>query len=524
MSDVARELSEALEQLRVAKDELRKQNEALVATQLALEGERRRYEELFEIAPIAYLVTDERGTIEAASRLAEDLLGGETRVLAGKPLAEFVPPHERRGIRKLLAQLAHDMHVHDSEFRLIRRDGNDILVRARARAAHGPDGRREVRWSLEDVTKQRQNETELRLLAAELAGSVGERTKEVEAERARLAAIVENVPVGLVLIEAGTQRLELVNEAAAEIFGATVELSEREGYREDGSRYAADEWPVVRSLRTGEQVTGERGEIVRSDGSRFKVELGSAPIRDPQGRIVSAISVVRDVTERERHEAAEREFVTNAAHELRTPLAAIVGAIEVLQAGAKDDGEALERFLGHIERESKRLRRLVQALLTLARAETGTEPAKVEIVALLGLVEEAIEALEPPPFVPVEVDCPADLGALANRELLERVVANLVANAAQHTTEGRIAISAAPKDDLVELSVADTGPGIGPEERDRVFDRFFRGSRERDGFGLGLAIVSQAVRAMDGTIDVESREGGGTVVRVGLRAATVLSS
>ena len=234
--------------------------------------------------------------------------------------------------------------------------------------------------------------------------------------------------------------------------------------------------------------------------------------------------MVRDVTERERHEAAEREFVTNAAHELRTPLAAIVGAIEVLQAGAKDDAEAQERFLGHIERESKRLRRLVQALLTLARAETGTEPAKVEIVALLGLVEEAIEALEPPPFVPVEVDCPADLGALANRELLERVVANLVANAAQHTTEGRIAISAAPKDDLVELSVADTGPGIGPEERDRVFNRFFRGSRERDGFGLGLAIVSQAVRAMDGTIDVESCETGGTVVRVRLRAATVLSS
>ena len=104
------------------------------------------------------------------------------------------------------------------------------------------------------------------------------------------------------------------------------------------------------------------------------------------------------------------------------------------------------------------------------------------------------------------------------------MVANLVANAAQHTTEGRIAISAAPKDDLVELSVADTGPGIGPEERDRVFNRFFRGSRERDGFGLGLAIVSQAVRAMDGTIDVESCETGGTVVRVRLRAATVLSS
>jgi PAS domain S-box-containing protein len=524
MSDVARELSKALEQLRVAEEELRKQNEALVAAQLALEGERRRYEELFEIAPIAYLVTDELGTIEAASRLAEDLLGGGKRLLAGKPLAAFVPTHERRGIRKLLAQLAHDMHVHDSEFRLARRDGDDILVRARARAAHGRDGRRELRWSLEDVTKQRHNETELRLLAAELERRGGERTKEVEAERARLAAIVDNLPIGLVLIEAGTERLEMVNEAATAIFGDAVELSEREGYREDGSKYAPDEWPVVRSLRTGEQVSGERGEIVRSDGTRFKVELGSAPIHDSQGRIVSAISVVRDVTERERHEAAEREFVTNAAHELRTPLTAIAGAIEVLQAGAKDDGEARERFLGHIERESKRLQRLVQALLTLARAETGAETAKVEIVPLLGVVEEAIEALEQAAVVPIEIDCPADLGAIANRELLERVVANLVANAAQNTSEGKIAIRAVPTDDVVELSVADTGRGIEPEERDRVFERFFRGTRDRNGFGLGLAIVSQAVRVMDGTIDVDSPEGGGTVVRVRLRAATVLTS
>jgi len=518
--DVVADLSDTLEQLRRAEDELRRQNQELVGTQVELEAEQRRYAELFETAPIAYVVTDDQGTVKTANHLAGELLGGDARRLVGKPLSAFFSEHERLEF----GELAQDSGVRYFEFHLSRRARDDVVVRARVREAHGQDGKRELRWSLEDVTKQRQDEIELHLFASELEARVAERTEELESERARLATIVDHLPIGLVLIESGTERLEMVNQAATAIFGDAVELPDREGYQEDGSRYGPDEWPVVRSLRTGVQVTGERGEIVRSDGARFKVELGSAPIRDSQGRIVGAISVVQDVTERERREVAEREFVTNAAHELRTPLAAIAGAIEVLQAGAKEDPEAQDRFLGHIERESNRLRRLVQALLTLARAETGAETAKVEIVPLLGLVEEAIEALEPAAVVPIEVECPADLGALANRELLERVVANLVANAAQNTSEGRIVIRAVPTDDVVELSVADTGRGIEPEERDRVFDRFFRGTRVRDGFGLGLAIVSQAVRAMDGTIDVDSPDKGGTVVRVRLRAATVLTS
>src|SRR5204863_6019450 len=98
------------------------------------------------------------------------------------------------------------------------------------------------------------------------------------------------------------------------------------------------------------------------------------------------------------------------------------------------------------------------------------------------------------------------------------------ANAVQYTSEGRIVVRArANGDGVVELSVADTGRGILPAERERVFDRFFRGARDADGFGLGLAIVSQAVRAMEGTIDIESRDGAGTIVRVRLRAASVVT-
>jgi PAS domain S-box-containing protein len=521
---VADELTAALEALRVAEEELREQNDALVAAQVELESERRRYEELFELAPIAYLVTDELGTIERANRSAEELLGAAASLVEGKPLAALVPPNARRELRTLLLELAGDGRVHELAIRLRPRGRDEIVVVARVSGVARGDIGRELRWSLEDVTERGRAETELRVLAAELEARVAERTEEVEAQHTRLAAIVQNVPIGLVLVEARTGRPETANDTALEIFGNAVDFAERQGYREDGSRYGPDDWPVVRSLRTGERVVGERAEVVRPDGSRLKVELSSTPIRNPRGRIVSAVSVVHDVTERERREVAQREFVANAAHELRTPLAAITGAIELLQSGAKDDPDARDVFLGHIERETGRLQRLVRAMLTLARAQTEAEAPRLEIVPLGPLLSQTVKALEPPPSVAVELECPPDLAAVANRDLLERVVANLAANAVQYTSEGRIVVRArADGDDVVELSVSDTGRGIAPPERERMFDRFYRGPRDRDGFGLGLAIVSEAVRAMDGTIDVESQDGAGTVVRVRLRAATVLA-
>jgi PAS domain S-box-containing protein len=503
---------------------LRAQNSLLLAAQVDLDAERRRYEELFELAPIAYVVTDKHGVIAAANHAAEELLAAPASPLEGQPLAAFVASEARRELRTFLRGIRHDGRIEELDLRLRPRRREEIVVLARVRALMRENVGPELRWSLENVTEPRRSEAAARVLAAELEERVAERTEEVEAQRGRLAAIVKNVPIGLVVLDAGTGRSETANDAAAEIFGDAVEPAEREGYRPDGSRYEPDEWPVVRSVLTGEIVTGERAEIVRSDGSRVKVELGSAPIRNPRGTIVAAISVVQDVTERERREIAEREFVANAAHELRTPLAAIVGAIELLQSGAKDDPEARERFLDHIEREAQRLQRLVAAMLTLARAQTATEAPRVEIVPLGPVLEETLQELEPPPRVPVELDCPADVAAVANRDLLERVVWNLLANAAQHTNEGKIVLRVVPSDDVVELTVADTGRGIRADEHHRVFDRFFRGTRDRNGFGLGLAIVSEAVRAMDGTIDVESSDGVGTIVRVRLRGAKVLGS
>jgi signal transduction histidine kinase/HAMP domain-containing protein len=237
--------------------------------------------------------------------------------------------------------------------------------------------------------------------------------------------------------------------------------------------------------------------------------------------VETTVLVLTDVSERERRESAEREFVTNAAHELRTPLAAIGGAVEVLQSGAKDDPVERDRFLGHIERECARLTRLGRAMLVLARAQTGTEAPRLGRVPLRGLLDEVAASLRPFDGVTVTVECADDLTAFSDRDLLEQVLVNLAANAARHTDSGSIVLAARPNGrHELAIELRDTGSGISREHRDRIFDRFYRGgNRDGDGFGLGLAIVRASVQALGGTVDIESEPDSGTTARIVILSA-----
>jgi PAS domain S-box-containing protein len=231
----------------------------------------------------------------------------------------------------------------------------------------------------------------------------------------------------------------------------------------------------------------------------------------------TALLVVTDVLERERRGRAEREFVANAAHELRTPLASITSAIERLQAGARDLPEKRDRYLGHIQNESARLNRLAASLLVLARAQTREEQPRREDIPLLDLLDELVDGLELRPGVGLAVDCPRDLVVGTNRDLLEHALVNLVGNAARHTERGRIDVGArAGEDGSVTITIADTGCGIAPDELGRLFERFYRGPREeaRAGFGLGLPITKEAVEAIGGRVEIESTLGAGTTARV----------
>jgi len=212
---------------------------------------------------------------------------------------------------------------------------------------------------------------------------------------------------------------------------------------------------------------------------------------------------------------AEREFITNAAHELQSPLAAILSAVEVLQAGAKDKPER-DRFIDHIERETMRLDRITRALLTLARAQSGVEPPRSELIDLEPMLEAIAERLQPAPAVEISVECPSDLALVSNRELLEQAITNVARNAVKYTDKGTIKFAAEALDGRVVVAVVDTGLGIADEALPRVAERFYRGEVSRTGFGLGLAIVQAAMEVLDGELDIVSTAGQGTTVRMNL--------
>ena len=192
----------------------------------------------------------------------------------------------------------------------------------------------------------------------------------------------------------------------------------------------------------------------------------------------SALLVVRDRTDELRRDQAEREFVSNAAHELRNPIAGMSGAIEVLRSGAKDDPEARDHFLDRLATDVDRVSRLTRVLLTLARMEAIGE-GEADVVSVDIAISEAIAALDPyVDGVDLETEIASDLVANADPVLLRQVLIGLLTNAFKHTpAPGTVTLRAHPgAENKVVIEVEDTGTGIRADEQDRVFDRFYRGS------------------------------------------------
>jgi two-component system phosphate regulon sensor histidine kinase PhoR len=230
-----------------------------------------------------------------------------------------------------------------------------------------------------------------------------------------------------------------------------------------------------------------------------------------------------DVTDLRRLESLRRDFVANASHELRTPIAAVRSATETLQTGALDDKPAATRFLDIIERNAQRLQSLVEDMLELSKLESNEFKLKRERVDLqrvvpivLALFRERAEKRGVRLSAEIASSLPTVEG---DSRALEHVLSNLVDNAVKYCPMGaRILVSATEDEGRVRLVVSDTGPGIAAEHLTRVFERFYRvdagRSRERGGTGLGLAIVKHLVESMGGTVEVDSQVGRGTTFRV----------
>ena len=320
----------------------------------------------------------------------------------------------------------------------------------------------------------------------------------LSSERDRLRAILTALSEAVIVFERDGL-VRFANAAAADVVEDEELLEALRPWQHQAEKEGGAEHPA---LRVGERF--------------FALQARDLPAEN------AALVVVRDRTEELRREMAEREFVSNAAHELRNPIAGISGAIEVLRAGAKDDPEARDHFLNRLSEDVERVSRLTRSLLTLARME-AVGSGEAEVVSVEIAAQESVASVGIPEGIEVKLDLEEDLGARADPVLLRQVIIGLLTNAFKNTpTPGTVTLRASKEGaESVLIEVTDTGTGISEEDVDRVFERFYRGSGslEQEGFGLGLSIARRMVDVMGGEIGVESQLGDGSTFWIRLLVA-----
>ena len=240
-----------------------------------------------------------------------------------------------------------------------------------------------------------------------------------------------------------------------------------------------------------------------------------------------ALVVIHDVTAQRKNEEMRREFVANVSHELRTPLTNIRSYAETLAESAEDIPPAMEKkFLGVILNESDRMTHIVQDLLTLSRLDSGRDDLKLGRFSFEAALQDLynavyMEAQRHAHTLKLELE--SELPAIvADRERVLQVMMNIVSNSIKYTPDGgHITISAGRTEDRVWMVVDDDGIGIPPEDRSRIFERFYRvdkaRSRQSGGTGLGLSIAKEIVNRHQGLLELQDKDGPGLALRLELK-------
>lgn len=494
------------------------------------EEQLRESQERFELLSravndVALLALDPEGTIASWNAPAERLLGWRGETVVGKNVADLGAEEDalRGSVDALLKSAASAGQV-EAVVGLLRSDGSrfraSIIVLALRHA--GEETVRGFALSVRDVTAQFEAEAERARLTAE-----------IQRQRDTLRAVIEQMPLGIVVIDNPDGRFQLVNRHMRALWNRPFELGtimaghadEYPSWFPDGRRLRDEDYGAARALR-GETV---RQELIhrRTDGTVATVVDGAAPIYDRDGHIIGSVAALSDITEekamtRERERLLEEarravrardDILAIVSHDLRNPLGVITLASSQLEHRADGaDAATICSLAGRIHRAASGMEQIIGDLLDFARIEMGRLVVDSSDQNIADVVGDAVDGFA---MLAAQrgVEIRTSLGALAgvhlrcDRRRLLQVLSNLLGNALKFVPRGRgIEVGGDATATEAIVFVRDEGPGIQADHIPHVFDRYwqFDAKDPRRGLGLGLAIVKGVVAAHGGRVWVES--------------------
>ncbi len=334
----------------------------------------------------------------------------------------------------------------------------------------------------------------------------------------RADAVINNLVDGVIAVDS-SRTIALVNPSA-EIIMERGAASVRGRKIEEAELHPEIVRVVLECVETGAPTETE----VKLGGwpHRF-ISVTTRPVFDQSGDLSFAMVNLHDITRVRQYENAQREFVGNVSHELKTPLTAVRATAEVLLSGAKNDEVLSERFLNTIISESDRLATLVDELLELARLDAGMALSNQKVAGVLDIANRAAKAVSQivtDRGISLKIHIDPNLSTFCDDVQMVLALRNLIENSVKYSNDGgKVDVRAEVDGDMLLIRVLDAGIGIAKKDLDQIFERFYRVDKSRGrvtGTGLGLSIVKSIVEAHGGSVLVESNLGHGSTFTIAL--------
>jgi PAS domain S-box-containing protein len=470
--------------------------------EIQLEVSEERFRGITERSYNVIIITDDQGIVTYVSPSVERVTGYKPGEITGKTFFERILPKDRGKAMTLFSKLKKGQHFENMEFSVLTKSGEMITIEINIYPIIKDGNFRGVQAVYHNITERKKME---------------ERLKNRERE---LQIIFDSVPA-MIWYKDKKNNILRVNKRAAEAMGRPVEEIEGKSsellFPDEAQGYYENDLKV---METGEPRRNIEEPLQTASGEKLWVRTDKVPFIDDEGNISGLIVLSKDITEEKKLQeeliknerlAAIGRLASVIGHELRNPLGVINNSTYYLNAKLRDiDDPKVARHLQIMEREVERSNKIISDLLDFSR---GIKPPNKDLTQMEQVIKNAFERVEIPDNIQVVTRLEELPPLYMDSDMMLRVFINLISNAVDAILDGgKIKVSAKGENGKVIIKLVDTGVGIPEENMDKLFTPLF--STKAKGVGLGLHVTRELVQAHNGSIDVESTLGDGTVFTV----------